>query len=109
MSIHANVAQKMAKKQNPTDNDLKEYFFSVKSYLKMKKLELALKYRDDVAVWKTENKGLFTKVMYFIAGASDTEKILAEKKAEYDSMNANYEQMEKNVDSIMQQYEVELK
>lgn len=109
MSIHADIAQKMAEKQNPTADELKEYFFSVKSYLKMKKLELSLKYRDDVAVWKMENKGLFTKVLYFIAGASDTENILAGKKAEYGSMNANYEKMEKNVDALMQQYGVELK
>ncbi|MFH0955212.1 MAG: hypothetical protein V1777_03855 [Candidatus Micrarchaeota archaeon] len=96
---HAQEAKQIAEKSAPTEQELQEYFFHVKSYLALSKAEIALRYRDDVAVWRNKTD-LAVRFYSFIGGSSDIEATLAQKKADADAMIKLIEKMEKNVEEL---------
>jgi hypothetical protein len=106
-SIQMDIAQKMAEKENPTNEDIKSYFYSIKKFLKLKKMELALKYRDDVSIYK-DNPDLLTSIFTFVEGEYEINKKIAQSKQDADKMVKLYDIMEKNVDDMAKNYGVAL-
>lgn len=106
-SIYAENAHRIAQKEVPTDGEIKEYFHSVKTFIKLKKLENALKHRDYVSTWK-ENRDLITSFYAFVKGEERVDEVLASKTARLEVIAEELERMEQNVDLIMEESGVDL-
>ena len=74
---------KMAEKENPTINDTKSYFYSIKKFLKLKKNGGCIKVQDDVSIYK-DNPDALTKIFTFVEGEYEINKKIAESKADAD-------------------------
>lgn len=94
-----------AREEGMTLEEAQEFFYHAERFLMLKKLELLLKYRDDVATYIENPDALVWG--FSLIGWTDPEAIIKEKKEEMDDSFKDYDDGLKNLKMIKKLNKVE--